>query len=184
MYTMYTMYTIQFIQCNTYHTNIVSGTFHRSSLYPEHIFPRFMSQVQDLEQTVQGLPYLRRSLPEEFQAAGQVNRLAAAAAGGVALPLAVGIMHPLDTVRTTMQATAGRGFSEAVKALGSKGVARGFGLSFAWASPQGAIRMASYETSKEGFGRKTRFPGSLTKLPLVLFSFTLWMMSLVRQICQ
>lgn len=106
-------------------------------------------EVQDLEQTVQGLPYLRRSLPDQLQAGGQVNRLAAAAAGGVALPLAVGIMHPLDTVRTTMQATAGRGFSEAVKALGSKGVARGFGLSFAWASPQGAIRMASYETSKD-----------------------------------
>eukprot|EP00438_Fugacium_kawagutii_P036512 Skav217603 [mRNA] locus=scaffold2172:19179:23430:+ [translate_table: standard] len=46
-------------------------------------------------------------------------------------------------------ATHGRGFSESVKALGSRGVARGFGLSFAWAAPQGAIRMASYETSKD-----------------------------------
>ena len=86
-----------------------------------------------------------------------------------------------------MQATAGRGFSEAVKALGSKGVARGFGLSFAWASPQGAIRMASYETSKDRrvhgiqkaftqkelwiccAPRKAHFPGSRTSLPLVLF---------------
>ena len=127
------------------HTSHILGGDTSVTGVPLHPVP----QVQDLEQTVQGLPYLRRSLPDQLQAGQQVNRLAAAAAGGVALPLAVGIMHPLDTVRTTMQATAGRGFSEAVKALGSKGVARGFGLSFAWASPQGAIRMASYETSKE-----------------------------------
>lgn len=127
------------------HTSHILGGDTSVTGVPLHPVP----QVQDLEQTVQGLPYLRRSLPDQLQAGGQVNRLAAAAAGGVALPLAVGIMHPLDTVRTTMQATAGRGFSEVVKALGSKGVARGFGLSFAWASPQGAIRMASYETSKE-----------------------------------
>ena len=46
------------------------------------------------------------------------------------------------------KASRGRGFSESLRALGSKGVVRGFGLSFAWAAPQGAIRMASYETSK------------------------------------
>lgn len=78
-----------------------------------------------------------------------MNRWAAAGAGGVALPLAVGMMHPLDTVRTTMQATQTRGFSDALRSLGSRGIARGFGLSFLWASPQGAIRMASYETCKD-----------------------------------
>eukprot|EP00434_Breviolum_minutum_P043288 symbB.v1.2.038580.t1/scaffold6063.1/size21276/2 len=107
-------------------------------------------EVFDLEQTVHGLPYspsYSRNLvssPEK-----PVNRWAAAGAGGVALPLAVGMMHPLDTVRTTMQATQTRGFSDALRSLGSRGIARGFGLSFLWASPQGAIRMASYETCKD-----------------------------------
>ena len=48
-----------------------------------------------------------------------------------------------------MQATQTRGFSDALRSLGSRGIARGFGLSFLWASPQGAIRMASYETCKD-----------------------------------
>ena len=48
-----------------------------------------------------------------------------------------------------MQATQTRGFSDALRSLGSRGIGRGFGLSFLWASPQGAIRMASYETCKD-----------------------------------
>ena len=67
------------------HTSHILGGDTSVTGVPLHPVP----QVQDLEQTVQGLPYLRRSLPDQLQAGGQVNRLAAAAAGGVALPLAV-----------------------------------------------------------------------------------------------
>ncbi|CAK9104736.1 S-adenosylmethionine carrier 1 [Durusdinium trenchii] len=108
------------------------------------------NEVLDIERTVNCLPYRPQDSHSVTSDSPRINRLAAAGAGGLALPLAVGIMHPLDTVRTTMQARHGvLGFSEAVKALGSRGIARGFGLSFAWACPQGAIRMASYETCKE-----------------------------------
>lgn len=108
--------------------------------------------MQDLERTLRGLPYEPVALAAASSA--PVNAWAAALAGGLALPLAVGLMHPLDTVRTSMQLSGAQGFQESLRALlRGRQLLRGFGASFAAAAPQGAIRMASYESCKERLGR-------------------------------
>lgn len=110
-------------------------------------------EVSDIESVVHGLPYAPARSADVYRRDGALPHFhvaATAGAGGIALPLAVGIVHPLDTVRTTMQAAASCGsFSHSLQSLGWRGLSRGFLLSLAWACPQGAIRMASYEACKE-----------------------------------
>ena len=76
-----------------------------------------------------------------------------AVAGGLALPLSFAVMHPVDTIKTRMQAVntkiAGNGsfFTHARSAFQSAGVAmlqRGFLTSVAGAAPQGALRLGTY----------------------------------------
>jgi len=108
------------------------------------------NEVADIESLVNGLPYVPSSA-SHVRGRESLQRFtiaATAGAGGIALPLSVGIVHPLDTIRTTMQAS-GHGFSQSLRSLGWRGLGRGFGMSLAWAAPQGAVRMASYEACKE-----------------------------------
>jgi len=112
-------------------------------------------ETADIERIVMGLPYgVQQRAAGNQPAEGGPRRfslLANAAAGGMALPLAVGCMHPLDTVRTTMQAAlhSQTGFYKSVKSLGVRGAFRGFGLSAFWACPQGAIRLSCYGSCKD-----------------------------------
>lgn len=108
-------------------------------------------EIVDIEQTVRDLPYEVRGTSAAVPARPVYSPLANAFAGGVALPLAIGIMHPLDTVRTAMQAAlqGDKGFLQITQNLGFRGFLRGVGTSILWASPQGAIRLCCYESCKE-----------------------------------
>ncbi|KAI8052478.1 mitochondrial carrier domain-containing protein [Syncephalis plumigaleata] len=73
--------------------------------------------------------------------------------GGVALALAYAIMHPLDTFKTRLQATAVTAtVSPPIKGLLSKEtlsiLSKGFLASVTGAAPQGALRLATYELAK------------------------------------
>lgn len=78
-------------------------------------------------------------------------------AGGFALATSFAIMHPLDTLKTQMQAAAGSGISGTQSSLkiGSifslqtfQTLKRGFTASVLGAAPQGALRWMSYEITK------------------------------------
>eukprot|EP00927_Polykrikos_kofoidii_P033457 TRINITY_DN28287_c0_g1_i1.p1 TRINITY_DN28287_c0_g1~~TRINITY_DN28287_c0_g1_i1.p1 ORF type:complete len:367 (-),score=36.16 TRINITY_DN28287_c0_g1_i1:130-1230(-) len=105
-------------------------------------------EMAELEGTIERLPY--ESQPEEPLLPQRFAFTSNALAGGVALPLAIGCMHPLDTVRTQMQAAiqSEANFAEALRTLGWRSFFRGMGTSIIWAAPQGAIRLGSYESCK------------------------------------
>jgi len=89
-------------------------------------------------------------------------------AGSLALPLSFAVMHPLDTIRTQMQAVVGtssgslangmssvtngsgatNGFTtqltRALRAAGAKVLSRGFFASVLGAAPQGGLRFGTY----------------------------------------
>mmetsp|Transcript_4663 Transcript_4663/g.17569 ORF Transcript_4663/g.17569 Transcript_4663/m.17569 type:complete len:364 (-) Transcript_4663:36-1127(-) len=123
-------------------------------------------EVAELERTIQVLPYdFHPSASSSGGAPPPPRRfsfLANAAAGGVALPLAIGAMHPLDTVRTRMQAALHKepNFRQAFQSLGGwRGFARGIVPSIVWASPQGAIRLGCYESCKAAITDSPYGPG-------------------------
>jgi hypothetical protein len=114
------------------------------------------SEVQNIEGTLQGLPYTKATdvtsvQQPQFDVANARYCFTANAIGGaVGLPLAFAAVHPLDTVRTCMQAAVKGdvGFGQAVSQLGSRAFTRGFGASVLWACPQGAIRLGCYGSCK------------------------------------
>merc|ERR1712232_291727 len=115
-------------------------------------------EVCDLEDTVRGLPYHARqpiggSSGRELPVRS-FGFMANSIAGGVALPIAMSCVHPVDTIRTTMQAALNgdQSFSQVARNLGLRGFTRGFGMSIMWASPQGAIRLGTYESCKGSLG--------------------------------
>ncbi|KAJ3162707.1 hypothetical protein HDU86_003680 [Geranomyces michiganensis] len=77
-------------------------------------------------------------------------------AGGIALSTSFAVMHPLDTLKTRMQATpaaqrtsvAAIFTPETMRAL-----RRGFFTSVVWAGPQGGLRWATYEICKHWMNR-------------------------------
>ncbi|KAI8592625.1 mitochondrial carrier domain-containing protein [Geranomyces variabilis] len=77
-------------------------------------------------------------------------------AGGIALSTSFAVMHPLDTLKTRMQATpaaqrtniAAVFTPETMRAL-----RRGFFTSVVWAGPQGGLRWATYEICKHWMNR-------------------------------
>lgn len=107
-----------------------------------------------MEHELQGLPWEARDLLGARSGVVATSKTCCFAAnfvaGGMSLPLAVAAVHPLDTVRTAMQAalTGNRTFSEVARGLGWQGFTRGFSMSILWASPQGAIRFGCYESFK------------------------------------
>ncbi|KAJ3171836.1 hypothetical protein HDU87_008224 [Geranomyces variabilis] len=77
-------------------------------------------------------------------------------AGGIALSTSFAVMHPLDTLKTRMQATPAAQRTniaviftpETMRAL-----RRGFFTSVVWAGPQGGLRWATYEICKHGMNK-------------------------------
>lgn len=126
-------------------------------------------EIAELESTIQALPYEveggSASSSDPLPAPRRFCFMANAAAGGVALPLAIGTMHPLDTVRTRIQAALHQepSFRGALQSLGGwRGFMRGIGPSIAWACPQGAIRFGTYEACKAAVVDSPYGPGRQT----------------------
>jgi len=122
-------------------------------------------EVAKLEETVHRLPYDLQSPAAgvgQAPASRRFGPAACALGGGVALPLAIGCMHPLDTIRTHMQAAlhAEQDFASAWRSIGWRGFFRGIGPSIAWAAPQGAIRLACYESCKASLSAGALGPGA------------------------
>ncbi|KND03319.1 uncharacterized protein SPPG_02365 [Spizellomyces punctatus DAOM BR117] len=73
-------------------------------------------------------------------------------AGAVALASSFAVMHPLDTLKTRMQAAAGSGRNTNMKGLFNvetmRVLRRGFLASVLGAGPQGGLRWATYEVCK------------------------------------
>ncbi|KAJ3092029.1 hypothetical protein HK102_011377 [Quaeritorhiza haematococci] len=79
-------------------------------------------------------------------------------AGGIALSTAFAVMHPLDTLKTRMQAAAGStsstvgAQSNALRSILSwqalRSLSTGFFTSVLGAGPQGGLRLATYEFTK------------------------------------
>ncbi|KAJ3054499.1 hypothetical protein HK097_001680 [Rhizophlyctis rosea] len=75
-------------------------------------------------------------------------------AGGTALATAFAIMHPLDTMKTRMQASTSAGASGSINIRSlfnietARVLGRGFVASVAGAGPQGGLRLATYEFTK------------------------------------
>eukprot|EP00128_Syssomonas_multiformis_P017007 Colp12_sorted_trinity150504_noHs@31630 len=76
-----------------------------------------------------------------------------ALAGAVALPLSFALMHPVDTVKTRMQAMLPSTIAEksfyaqlrsSIRSAGPSMLSRGFFMSVAGAIPQGGLRLGSY----------------------------------------
>lgn len=108
-------------------------------------------EVGDIQSLVTGLPWDATPASPEVVHQRTFGFFANSLAGGVALPLAIGLVHPLDTIKTSMQAAiqADHSFRRTARDLAWKGFMRGYVPSVLWACPQGAVRLGSYSTCKE-----------------------------------
>eukprot|EP00127_Corallochytrium_limacisporum_P001868 Clim_evm23s88 gene=Clim_evmTU23s88 len=81
-------------------------------------------------------------------------------AGAIALPLSFAIMHPVDTIKTRMQAVATKTVSgsfskhmaHAIRESGTALLSRGFMVSVLGAAPQGGLRLGCYNEARDHLG--------------------------------
>lgn len=69
-------------------------------------------------------------------------------AGSIALSSAFAVMHPLDTIKTRIQASPSNTFRSFLKFSSFRSLFHGFTSSVLGAAPQGGIRLSTYELTK------------------------------------